>query len=413
MFFQQGRFLFIKVFIFTFAFGAKAQQKSLKEFVDLAIQNNFSLRASEFETVAAKKESVSASMLESPRVGVSQLNRGSETKYWTLSQNVKFPSKYYYKGKVKSATSHIFKIKQGIKTLSIRSEVTSSLYEYYANQQIQRLTKNNLGLVKDAARIAEKRYAARKSSQSDSMKAHFEITRLELELLKIQNKHADIAGRLRTLFGDSKFDMNMLESIQLSVPELIKMRNGDFIKSPYISIQEFQLEVARLEKNSSLSDMGPDFQIQYQERYSGLPENSSIFSINASIPLWFWSDVSKVSSKRARYQAEKNRLSQKALELKALKISLEKKIQLMKQSLVIYQTTMLPQAEGVFSTTKKSYSAGALSFLDLLDAERSLIRVKTEFFEELAKYVRLIVQYETIFGVSISNLYFIDGEIQS
>lgn len=388
--------------------------EAIKQFVDLAIENNFSLQAEKYETVAVEKQATSAYTLDSPRVGISQLDRGNETKYWTISQKVDFPTKYYYKGKAQAAKSKVYGYKEAIKASEVRAQVIKTLYMYHANQKTRQLTETNLSLVKDAARTAEKRYAARKSSQSDSMKAHFEITKLELELLKIDNQQADILAQLENLLGGQKPDKEALEKLALSVPKLSEVRRGDnTLQSPFLSMQESQVEVARLEKNNAISDFAPDFQIQYQQRYSGLPEESSIFSVNASIPLWFWSDSSKVSSKRAQLNAEQSRLSQKKLELQSLKNSMQKKIQLMKKSLVIYETTLLPQAEGAFSTTKKSYSAGTLRFIDLLDAERSLIKVKTEFYKELVGFVQLIVEYETLFGVSVSDLYFVDGGVES
>lgn len=387
--------------------------ETVKYYVNLALENNFSLQADKYETVAAKKQAVSAYTLESPRIGVSQLDRGNETKYWTISQKVDFPTKYIYEGKAKSANSQMAGYTQAIRASEIRAETIRVLYEYYANQQTQQLTQSNLNLVKDAARTAEKRYAARKSSQSDSMKAHFEITKLELELLKIEKKQADIVAQIEGLLGGQSVDFQELEKMELAVPELSQVSTSDPMNSPHLSLQESKAEKARFEKNAALSGVAPNFQIQYQERYSGMPEDSSIFSVNASIPLWFWSDSAQVSSKKAKFQAEQSRLSQKKLELRTLQMSLSKKIQLMKKSLVIYKTTLLPQAEGAFVTTRKAYSAGTLNFIDLLDAERSFIQVKNEFYSELVDFVRLIVQYETLFGVSISDLYFVDEGVQS
>ena len=385
----------------------------LNSLLQEAFSQNFEIKAYAENTKAEKKMITTQYNLSDPSIGISRLNRGNATDYLTLQQKIRFPTKYFLAGKSQKKMYESSKSNLDATKLEIRKSVVEVYFAIYAVQKTMQLTKATLQLVKDFARIAEKKYAARKSSQSDSMKSHFEMTQLELNLLNLEQEESMLQSRMVALLGRPQSQKLNLSSLEIESPKVFlnKIRTNDHEintqiskTSPVLIAQEKKFEASRIQKKLAKWEFAPDFNLQYQHRISGLPDDSNIFSISATVPLWFWKNSAQASAASARAFAEEYKhknLSLKFVEdIKSLKVRIRKA----NKVLTIYRTTLMPQAEGAYRTSRSAYKAGSASFLDLLDAERSLYSVKQSYYKALTYFVRDVVEAETILGTSISNI---------
>jgi len=173
-----------------------AEVTSLQEVLELAYQNSPSISASQKMLEAEELLVGSEATLDDPMIGISNLDRNARTLYATVSQKIKFPLKYFFQAKMQSARAEAFRALLDLEKLNVREQVVSLYFSIYSAQKIIQLTKANMESVKEFARVAEKKYAAGKSPQSDSMKAHFELTQLELELIGLKQEEDAIQERL-------------------------------------------------------------------------------------------------------------------------------------------------------------------------------------------------------------------------
>lgn len=403
-------------FSVVFAFvevGLAQSSVGLERMIDEALSQNFEIKAFSENARAEKKKITTQYNLSDPSVGISRLDRGLETEYLTVQQKIKFPTKYYLAGKSQKKIYQSSKNTLSRAKLETRKSIIEAYYSLYAVQKTIQLTNVNLQLVKDFARVAEKKYAARRSTQSDSMKAHFEITQLELNLLNFEQDESLLQAKIATLLGRSNSTRISLSEQELESPKVnfsqIPEKNDDLEEkisqtSPALLAQKNKYEAMKLKRSLAKWEFAPDFNIQYQQRISGLPEDSNIFSINATIPLWFWSNSAEASRASALANAEKYKHQNLSLKLKENIKSLKIRIEKTNKALVVYKTTLMPQAEGAYRTSRSAYKAGTASFLDLLDAERSLYSVKLAYYKTLSHFARDIASAETLLGVSISNI---------
>ncbi len=406
-------FLVFSTVLASVEVGFAQSSTDLEKMIDEALSQNFEIKAYSENARAEKKKITTQYNLSDPSVGISRLNRGLETEYLTVQQKIKFPTKYYLAGKSQKRMYQSSKNTLSRAKLETRKRIIEAYYGLYAVQKTIQLTKVNLQLVKDFARVAEKKYAARKSSQGDSMKAHFEITQLELNLLNFEQDESLLQAKIATLLGQSNSTTISLSALELDSPKVnfnqIPEKNEDLDEkisqtSPALLAQKNKYEAMKLKRSLAKWKFAPDFNIQYQQRISGLPEDSNIFSINATIPLWFWSNSAEASKASALANVEKYRHENLSLKLKENIKSLKIRIKKANKALVVYKTTLMPQAEGAYRTSRSAYKAGTASFLDLLDAERSLYSVKIAYYKALSHFARDIASAETLLGTSISNI---------
>ena len=387
--------------------------QSLSELIELAYKNNPGISATKHVAEAEESLITSKATLEDPMVGVSNLDRGMRTQYGTITQRVRFPIKYYLQAKAQSSRAGSFKSKFDMQKLETREQVATLYYAIYSSQKIIQMTQANMQAVKEFARVAEKKYAAGKSPQGDSMKAHFELTQLELDLIRLNQEEEALQDKLKALLNDQSFKRLDLSRLELGAPKFdpnkIKNSMPDLATSLQNNSTIIKGEVHMLkeaEYMSSLSkwEYAPDFQLQYQQRIAGEPEDSKIYSIGVTIPLWFWKKSSEASAASARRIAQEFKVTDMTQKLIAKVKDLNGKVKTGSQTLSIYETSLIPQAQGAYKSARAAYQANKTSFLDLLDSERSLYRVKTGFYQTLKQYVGHLSELETQLGFTVSNL---------
>lgn len=412
------------MFVWTFIsadFVFASYEPTLAELVDKTLDQNNVIKSAAEDSRAEKKLVTSQYNLPDPSIGISKLNRGNETEYLTIQQKIRFPVKYWLAGK---AQKELFKSSQNklVQTqFELRADITNLYFNLYSVQKTVELTRANLQAVKDFARVAEKKYASGKTSQADSMKAHFEITQLEINLLHLEQDEVSLQSMIKTLLSDMGGEDLSLMGLNIEKPlvnvtnlERLDQQLKSFVKenSPGLKVQEKKMEAAKLKRSLAKWEFAPDFNVQLQQRMSGLPEDSKIVSINATIPLWFWKNSSEASHASARANAEEYRYRDLSLKVMSKFKTLKSRIEKTDKTLLIYKTTLMPQAEGAYRSTRSAYKAGRTSFLNLLDSERSLYKVKQDYYKSLTAFVSDVVEMESLIGQSISNLYGVKGVIR-
>lgn len=390
-----------------------AEAPSLTEVLAIAYRYNPGIAASRHTLAAEESLVTSQATPDDPVIGVSTLNRNARTQYGTITQKIRFPAKYIFQARAQSSRADSQRSKLNMKKLEVRQQVASLYYGIYATQKIIQLTQANMQAVKEFARIAEKKYAAGKSPQGDSMKAHFELTQLELDLIRLRQEEEALQDNLKAIVNDPSFESINLSDLTIrtpefqsnqvmdSAPKLISMLQS---RSPKIKAEAHLLKSAEHKSSLSKWEYAPDFQLQYQQRIAGDPVDSKIYSIGITFPLWFWKKGSEASAASSMMIAQEYRVADTTQKLIAKVKDLKGKVQTGVKTLSIYETSLIPQAQGAYSSTRASYQASKTSFLDLLDSERSLYRVKTGFYQSLKLYVSHLSELETHLGFTVSDL---------
>ena len=164
--------------------------------------------------------------------------------------------------------------------------------------------------------MAEKKYAAGTSLQSDQMKAHFELTNLELELIRLKQQEQTLQDKMRALLHEPQFERLNLIKLKLKLPtynrkkalppSVVDLKQRLKKRSYKLTSELHLLEEAKYQSSLAKWAFMPDVQLQYQQRISGEPTDSHIYSVNFTTPLWFWKKSSKVTAAHAKKMAQQS-----------------------------------------------------------------------------------------------------------
>jgi outer membrane protein TolC len=124
-----------------------------------------------------------------------------------------------------------------------------------------------------------------------------------------------------------------------------------------------------------------------------------MFSIN--IPIWrtkLSSQVRSASQKiRARKSEYENILNRTLFKVKDNYF----KIQTARETFDLYKKVLIPQAEQSMKSAEVGYTTGIVDFLDLLDAERVLLKIHFGFWRAYTDYLARIADMERAVGMKL------------
>jgi len=396
-----------------FAPSVSHAKVTLENAVEIALKENTEIKSARADFESKKHLVTGAYTPDDPMIGVSRLERGLETTYFTITQKFRFPTKYFIEGKAMKQNSLAKKAEYDLTILETRKKVVDVYYDLYRLQKYISYTLSNLQSVKEVARVAEKKQASGSGIQADSMRSHLEITKLELDLLNYRQEEKSAQARLKEVVGDEDFFSKDLKSISAKRPKIDNqkmkqleeaLKKKNFSSSNQIKIKKHELEAAKLKGSLAKWEFAPDIQLQYQQAFDGKPEDSRIYGIGISFPLFFWGKSAKASAASKEHISKSYALTSVQRKLSASLVDLLGKVKTTQKTLTIYDTTLIPQAEGTYNSSLSAYRAGKLRLIGLLDSERSLYQIRLGYFKTLHLFTKNLSELETISGIIISDL---------
>lgn len=393
-----------------------ANQASLSSLIDEALKNNPQIQAAKERYKAAAARVRLLRTLADPRFEYEydkitadmdsvMSGKTAPMRTFAISQEVPFPTKLLLRREAAAREAQSYE--QDYK--ETESRVTKELKESYARlflagKKIE-ITNDNLALLSQFIEVTNKKYAANKATQQDSLKAQVEYSKLSNQLVLLQQEKKIAQGLLNFLLSRAQdteitaLDEKSDKPQELKEEDILKLakENRPELKSFKEMLRKTEIDLA-LAKQEYL----PDFMLKYkrEEKNGGLGSWAGMLGV--TVPLWFWEKQDSFVKEaradlgvaRAEYQAEENTVLFEA------RSSLVK-FEAAKKLVAIYQTGVLPQALAAVETAQRGFETDKVSFLDLLDSLRSLRDFQMDYFEACANMEIALADLERSVGTSL------------
>ena len=357
-----------------------------------ALQSNPEIRAARNEAEAARQRVAPAGALDDPMLEAGlinvptdswRLNREDMTmKMLGLAQRLPFPGKRALRREVAERDAET--AEQGYRETvnRVAREVKLAYLDLALALESVRLLKDTTLVLEQFLRIVESRYSVGQGAQSDVFKAQTQLAKMQEELLRMERERpvmeaelAKLVGRSGTpqfaallpSMGELRLDLEALRETALRQrPQLLALRS-------VIEKNSASIELARKEYS-------PDFDVrlQYGQRESMLdgtrrPDMVSVM-VAINLPIWGKEKVDpRVAEARSMreqaqsmYQAQQNEAFAKLRQQGAI-------AEQSRQSAVLYDTAILPQARLAVESALSAYRVNRVDFLTLLDSQMSLL----------------------------------------
>ena len=321
-----------------------------------------------------------------------------------VSQEVPYPGKRDLRASIASREADADFQQIEAARLNVIARVQQAYYRLaYADAVTGVLTRNR-ELLDTLLEVSEGRYAVGQAAQQDVIKAHIQLSILELQLERVHQERATHEGQLNALLNrPAATPIGEPDDLQLTafdhpLDALIAAANAH---APMLRRDQLMVERSQLAVDAARKEYKPDFALTGGYYYMGAMPPMYEFRLDVKIPLQrarraaaVVEQLNTVDAARSSYDGTRLGLQSRLQEdfrMASTSVRLAR----------LYRETVLPQARLALESSMASYQTGAVDFLSVLTNFGTVLEYEVTYFDELATYHTAVSRLEEMTGTPI------------
>lgn len=393
--------------------------ESLKDLIDKAIEVSPKIKMLEMKKLAASNRIEQNSNLPDPMLTLGFVNLPVNSFSFTqepmtgkiigLSQAFPFPGKLSEQADVNKKDVDIVEQEILDTKNEIRKNVIKSYNDLFYFRKAIEVANANKSLLKNIAEVVRTKYSVSTASQQNLLKVELEITNLAEKIEDLHSKENSQLAVLNALLlrpSNSSINTKNIQDInyqQLTVEALIDsaIKYRPFL----VGIKEAK-QKETLKNSLAGYEYYPNFNLALQYSFRDKIEKTNtplddFFSvmIGISLPLNYGG---KVSSKVEETEAMQNLYDEQyQMALLVLRSSFGAsiaKLNSLQQRIKLISEGSLIQANENLKSTLTSYQVGQVDFLNVIDAQNSLLKIENDLYRLKTDYLNEIAEIEFLTG---------------
>ncbi len=321
-----------------------------------------------------------------------------------IEQTIEIGGKRNKRTEVADFTYKISKHNAKAQALSLLAETEYAFIRVAIAQERMALADKRLALADKTHEIVKKRIGAAKAAEIQHTKADIEKAAAEVEKRKSQKELITAKNDLARLLGRSDSASLDVNSDISTLPILVEQQTliAALKDAPQSKVHEFAKMQARssLDLAQSTSIPDPTFGLGVR-RFNENDSTALVASLSFPIPVF---DRNQGSVKEARANMNKADAQSYAVDLSLHNSALHawENLASALEETKTYQNEIIPSARKAYTQADNGYSRGAFSFLDLLDAQRTLYEVQQARLDSLLNVYEAKAQTDFLMGTHSS-----------
>lgn len=392
------------------------ENSTLADYIVYAAANNPGLEAAFNRWKAAVYKIPQARALPDPRFSYTHFIRAIETRsgaienWFRLGQTFPWLSKLTLRRDVATEAAKAAQNRYEAERLKLFFSVKDTYYEHYYWGQAVTVLDENVQLVKYLESVARAKFKTGAAEHSDVIRAQVELGQLEDRLRTLLDLRKPIVARLNAA-------LNRTTNAPLSVPkavveERVIAKDEDMfaaLKSNSPELQALRADAARERTAINLAKKNyyPDITLQAElvgvrEASSPRPSSSGddpiAVMVALNIPIWYGKYSAQVKEAVANHIAATKSLHDRENQLTVtLQLALYN-FRDAGRKIRLYRDALLPKARQSLKVTQQGFEAAKVDFLDLIDAERTLLEFELSYERARASRAQRLAEIEMLIG---------------
>lgn len=384
------------------ACAAQAQTLTLDSALQTAFANNPDLAAAQWEIDIAQGGRQQAGLIPNPVASwdVEDTRRDSRTTSIKISQALELGGKRGARIDVASRAQDAAALTLELRRNTLRAEVIDNYYGALRAQERLDLAQRSMAVAERGLVVANGRVTAGKASPVEATRAQVQVSEIRLELDRAQIGLTDAYRRLAASTGSAAPNFQAVATQNLSAPTvpsatqlLARLEQTAELRLAELSILQNEASVG-LEKAQRIPDLDVSIGSQYD---ASVRERVNLVGVSMPIPLFNRNQGNVLAATRRADQARDLR---NATELR-LRTETRQALDLWQSAnteVRAFNQQILPAAQSAVDNATRGFEMGKFGFLDVLDAQRTLIAARTQYLTATAQATDAWVRIERIYG---------------
>ncbi len=282
----------------------------------------------------------------------------------------------------------------------LRADIIEAFYAALIAQEQLKLAEQNRAVAERGLSVANTQVQAGRSSPIEARRSQVQLAEVSLGLNRAQRDLTVAYRNLTALLGSSVPPFRQVEgNIQYFPPVpaeeilLDRLKNTRLLQLAARQIEQNEASVA-LEKANRI----PDLAVTLGNKRLG-EVNRNVLVVGVSLPLPLF-DRNQGNIYAASKRVGQSRDVRNATELR-LQAETRQSLAQWQAALISVHSlseTIIPAARQTLDNITRGFEAGKFEFIDVLDAQRTLLSARTEYLQAVGDVTRAWAQIERIYG---------------
>ena len=286
------------------------------------------------------------------------------------------------------------------KRAEIRAVVITAFFDVLTAQERVSLAQSSVELSQRATTVASKRVLAGKVSPVEETKARVAEANVRLELNQAKSELAIARRRLAATWGDSSPRFAQANGQLGTLPALPAASDlaERIVGAPALSRARIEVDrrmaLAEVEKTRRTPNVTVSVGVK---RAEDLGRNQAIVGVSIPLPLFDRNQGNLLEALR-RTDKARDELSATQVRVSSDIAQAYGQFTTSRQAVDALQQEILPGAQSAYDAATKGFEFGKFNFLDVLDAQRTLLQAKSQYLRALSDAHRAAADIERILG---------------
>ena len=389
---------------------------SYTQYMTSVINDNLGYAAEKLNVPAAQAEVTAAKVFNDPNLSVSYYNNENNTLQMGEGVEVEL-SKTFTFGK-RGANIALAKSEQALAEAlladyfrQLRADATVTYLEALRQQRLYQVKQRTYEHMRQLAESDSLRFRLGEIREVDATQSLVEAGVLRNELAQAQSELYRAYSDLRLMMGTFGTDTLFVPEGALQLPartfvlaelldEAMRERTDLVVASRNKEVASKALKVTRRERNTDVDlSIAVSRNARVHNEEAPAPPFTGV-TAGIAIPLKF-SNFNKGSVRAARFREQQAELQyqEACLTVQTEVMQAYRAYEVCSQQVEAYDNGLLRQAAEVMEGKNYSYQRGAVSLLEVLDAQRTYDDVQAQYIETLFNYSVALVELERAVGL--------------
>lgn len=374
---------------------------TLQAAIAMAMASNAELSAARRELEAAEGPVLQGGTRPNPELSflLEDTQRATRTTTLQINQPIELGGKRAARVSAAERGRDIAAAELAAKRADLRATVASAFYDVLLAQEHVKLAGDSTELARRAADAAGKRVQAGKVSPVEETKARVAEATARLEAAQAASEFRLSRQRLAATWGDAspRFGRVESDSALASVPTFDAV-SARLAASP--SLRRAQIEVQR---RSALSDLErakrtPDLTVSLGvKRDEQLGRNQAVIGLSIPLPLFDRNQGNLLEALR-REDKSRDELAAADIRLRSAVTQAWGRLDTAGTEAQTIREQVMPGAKSAYDAATQGFELGKFSFLDVLDAQRTLFQAQAQYLRARGEAHRAAADIDRLLG---------------
>ena len=288
--------------------------------------------------------------------------------------------------------------------IDVFTRVARTFIDVLASQQAVALAERTLRLVEEMRQTVGARVTAGVVSPIEQTKAEVALATVRIESNRAKRTLAADRTRLAALWGSAaaRFEAAVGDLTVLPAVPAFGEIHDRLAQTPELA--RWSTEIAQREAALAVerAKRVPDVTVSTgYRRFTALDSNALL--IGASVP-WPLFDRNRGGIQEASDRVSKAQAEQRAAQMRVT-IALAEAYRALagaQDEVATLTANVMPGAQSAFEAVGEGYRLGRFGYLDVLDAQRTLVSANSQYLRALAEFHKAVAEVERLIGASLA-----------